>query len=54
MIGAPFTVPTFHRPLDVYFRALEDAGFLVEAVRELPTRRRARPDASPSSCTSAG
>ncbi len=41
MIGAPFTVPTFHRPLEVYFRALEDAGFLVEAVRELPTRRRA-------------
>jgi ubiquinone/menaquinone biosynthesis C-methylase UbiE len=41
MIGAPFTVTTFHRPLEAYFRGLEDAGFLIEAVRELPTRRRA-------------
>jgi SAM-dependent methyltransferase len=40
MIGAPFTVTTFHRPLEVYFRGLEDAGFLIETVRELPTRRR--------------
>jgi ubiquinone/menaquinone biosynthesis C-methylase UbiE len=41
MIGVSFTVTTFHRPLETYFRALEDAGFLVEAARELPTRRRA-------------
>jgi SAM-dependent methyltransferase len=41
MIGAPFTVTTFHRPLEAYFRALEEAGFIVEAIRELATRRRA-------------
>ena len=36
------SVPSFHRPLEAYSRALEAAGFLLESVRELPTRRRAR------------
>ena len=31
----------YHRPLADYVSALGDAGFLVEAVRELPTTRRA-------------
>jgi hypothetical protein len=35
------TVTQYHRPLEWYSRALEGAGFLVEALRELPTRRRA-------------
>jgi ubiquinone/menaquinone biosynthesis C-methylase UbiE len=34
-------IPSFHRPLEWYFRALERAGFLAESVRELATRRRA-------------
>lgn len=34
-------VPSFHRPIEGYSRALEDAGFLIERLRELPTRRRA-------------
>ncbi len=34
-------VPSFHRPLAWYFEALERAGFLVDVVRELATRRRA-------------
>ena len=33
-------VPSFHRPIEGYSRALERAGFLVERLRELPTRRR--------------
>ena len=35
------TVTQYHRPLEWYSRALEDAGFLVEALREHSTRRRA-------------
>jgi SAM-dependent methyltransferase len=35
------TVTQHHRPLEWYSRALEDAGFLVEALREHSTRRRA-------------
>jgi SAM-dependent methyltransferase len=35
------TVTQHHRPLEWYSRALEDAGFLLESVRELSTRRRA-------------
>jgi SAM-dependent methyltransferase len=35
------TVTQHHRPLEWYSRALEDAGFLVEALREHATRRRA-------------
>jgi ubiquinone/menaquinone biosynthesis C-methylase UbiE len=34
-------VPSFHRSIEGYSRALEGAGFLVERLRELPTRRRA-------------
>ena len=34
-------VPSFHRPIEGYSRALEDAGFLMERLRELPTQRRA-------------
>jgi SAM-dependent methyltransferase len=37
----PTTVLSFHRPLEGYSRALEQAGLVVEALRELPTRRRA-------------
>jgi SAM-dependent methyltransferase len=33
-------VPSVHRPLESYTRALEDAGLLIEAVRELPARLR--------------
>ena len=35
------SVVQFHRPLDAYSRALERAGFCIEAVREVPARRRA-------------
>jgi SAM-dependent methyltransferase len=35
------SVLQFHRPLDVYSRALERSGFCIEAVREVATRRRA-------------
>jgi SAM-dependent methyltransferase len=35
------TVMQFHRPLGAYSRALERAGFCIEAVREVPTLRRA-------------
>jgi ubiquinone/menaquinone biosynthesis C-methylase UbiE len=34
------TVPQFHRPLEWYSRALEDAVFLLETLREQATRRR--------------
>jgi SAM-dependent methyltransferase len=34
-------VTQYHRPLEWYSRALESAGFRVEALRELSTRRRA-------------
>ena len=34
-------VPSFHRPIEGYSRALEAEGFLIERVRELSTRRRA-------------
>jgi SAM-dependent methyltransferase len=30
-------VPSVHRPLEAYFRALEVAGLMVETLRELPT-----------------
>jgi ubiquinone/menaquinone biosynthesis C-methylase UbiE len=40
-------VPSFHRPIEGYSRALERHGFLVERLRELPTRRRA-PDRIPT------
>ena len=33
-------IPSFHRPIEGYSRALEGAGFLIERLRELPTRRR--------------
>ena len=33
-------IESLHRPLEDYFRALEEAGLVVEAIRELPTRRR--------------
>ena len=39
-LGA-FAVPSYHRPLETYFGWLADAGFLVERLRELSTRRRA-------------
>ena len=32
--GVSVTFHSMHRPLDAYFRALEDAGFVVEALRE--------------------
>ena len=35
------SITHFHRPLEWYARALEAAGFLVEALREVPTRRSA-------------
>ena len=35
------SVLQFHRPLEMYSRALERAGLCIEAVREVPTRRRA-------------
>ena len=34
--GLAITFHTWHRPLEAYMRALEDAGFLTEAVREHP------------------
>lgn len=33
-------VPSVHRPLETYARALEEAGLLIEALRELPKRHR--------------
>ncbi len=44
-LGAGSIVP-FHRPLEAYFGAVEEADLLVETVREIPMRRRA-PDALP-------
>ena len=35
------SVLNFHRPLETYSRALERAGLFIEAVREVPARRRA-------------
>ena len=35
------SVSQFHRPLELYSRALELSGFCIEALREIPTRRRA-------------
>lgn len=32
-------VPSIHRPLEAYARALEEAGLLIEALRELPAGR---------------
>jgi len=32
--GLTITFRSMHRPVEIYFRALEDAGFLVEALRE--------------------
>ena len=37
----PLSVVQFHRPLEAYSRALELGGFRIEAMREIPTRRRA-------------
>lgn len=34
---------TFHRPLQHYFRALAEAGFLVETIEEWPSLRRSQP-----------
>jgi SAM-dependent methyltransferase len=34
--GMTMTFASLHHPLEGYFRALEDAGLLVEAVREIP------------------
>jgi SAM-dependent methyltransferase len=33
-------IPSVHRPLEAYTRATEEAGLLIEAVRELPARPR--------------
>ena len=35
------TITSYHRPLEYYVRALIDNGLELEALRELPTRRRA-------------
>jgi SAM-dependent methyltransferase len=35
------TVTQYHRPLSEYFRVLAEAGFVVEALREIPMERRA-------------
>lgn len=39
----PVTTWTFHRPLQSYFRALADAGFVVESLEEWPSLRRSEP-----------
>ncbi|MCC6969098.1 MAG: methyltransferase domain-containing protein, partial [Phycisphaerales bacterium] len=40
---APITTWTFHRPLQFYFRALAEAGFVVNALEEWPSLRRSEP-----------
>lgn len=39
----PVTTWTFHRPIQSYFRALGEAGFLIEALEEWPSLRRSEP-----------
>jgi hypothetical protein len=40
--GLDMTFHSEHRPLEAYSRALEEAGFLVEAIREPPDPEDAR------------
>jgi 23S rRNA-/tRNA-specific pseudouridylate synthase/ubiquinone/menaquinone biosynthesis C-methylase UbiE len=39
----PIRTWTFHRPLQAYFKALSEAGFLVETLEEWPSLRRSKP-----------
>jgi SAM-dependent methyltransferase len=39
----PVTTWTFHRPIQSYFKALAEAGFLVESLEEWPSLRRSEP-----------
>ncbi len=41
--AAPIRTWTFHRPLQAYFKALAEAGFLVAALEEWPSMRRSKP-----------